>query len=115
MMSSDHYGNSARYARKEASYREKALKLYPWVCARCAREFDYSNLSELTVHHKDHDHTNNPEDGSNWELLCIYCHDNEHSKYLDYERYGSEIKPGEDEHKGATYNPFADLAKMMKK
>ncbi|QTG90742.1 HNH endonuclease, partial [Vibrio furnissii] len=26
----------------------------------------------------DHDHTNNPEDGSNWELLCLYCHDHEH-------------------------------------
>ncbi|MFA7667514.1 MAG: HNH endonuclease, partial [Burkholderiaceae bacterium] len=20
----------------------------------------------------------NPPDGSNWELLCLYCHDNEH-------------------------------------
>ncbi len=60
-MSSDHYGTSARYARKEADYREKALKLYPWVCGRCAREFVYSNLRELTVHHKDHDHTNNPK------------------------------------------------------
>lgn len=114
-MSSDHYGTSARYARKEADYREKALKLYPWVCGRCAREFVYSNLRELTVHHKDHDHTNNPEDGSNWELLCLYCHDHEHSKYLEYELHGSEIKPGEDELQGATYNPFADLAKMMKR
>ena len=57
------------YAKLESGYREKALKLYPWVCGRCAREFVYSNLRELTVHHIDHDHTNNPEDGSNSQLL----------------------------------------------
>lgn len=57
------------YARLESGYREKALKLFPWVCGRCSREFVYSNLRELTVHHIDHDHTNNPEDGSNWN----YC------------------------------------------
>jgi hypothetical protein len=57
------------YARLESGYREKALKIYPWICGRCSREFVYSNLRELTVHHIDHDHTNNPEDGSNWS----YC------------------------------------------
>ena len=61
-------------------YRKRALKIHPWVCARCAREFTGRNLRQLTVHHKDHDHTNNPADGSNWELLCIYCHDDEHSR-----------------------------------
>lgn len=44
------------YARLESGYREKALKIYPWVCGRCSREFVYSNLRELTVHHIDHDH-----------------------------------------------------------
>ena len=44
------------YARLEVGYREKALKLFPWVCGRCSREFVYSNLRELTVHHIDHDH-----------------------------------------------------------
>ncbi|MBC8653649.1 HNH nuclease family protein, partial [Providencia vermicola] len=47
------------YARLESGYREKALKIYPWICGRCTREFVYSNLRELTVHHIDHDHTNN--------------------------------------------------------
>ncbi len=60
---------------REKNYREKALKLYPWVCGRCTREFTHANLSELTVHHRNHDHDDNPEDGSNWELLCLYCHD----------------------------------------
>ncbi|SQB21679.1 endonuclease [Citrobacter koseri] len=45
------------YTRLENGYREKALKLFPWVCGRCSREFVYSNLRELTVHHIDHDHT----------------------------------------------------------
>ncbi|CAM4133956.1 MULTISPECIES: YajD family HNH nuclease [Vibrio] len=115
MSSSDFTGSSAAYARKESGYRDKALKLYPWVCGNCAREFVYSNLRELTVHHKDHDHTNNPEDGSNWELLCLYCHDHEHSKYTDHERYGVDPVARADDHQVATHNPFADLAKMMKK
>ena len=65
------------------SYRERALKIYPWICGRCAREFTHRNLRELTVHHRDHNHDNNPPDGSNWELLCLYCHDNEHQRQLE--------------------------------
>ena len=61
---------------RQSTYRERALKMYPWVCAHCGREFGGKRLKELTVHHKDHNHDNNPPDGSNWELLCIYCHDN---------------------------------------
>ena len=61
-------GRRAR-AERDVSYRGRALKLLPWVCGSCGRDFNSKNLSELTVHHKDHDHTNNPPDGSNWELL----------------------------------------------
>jgi hypothetical protein len=69
-------------ALRQGSYRERALKLFPHLCARCGREFEGRRLRELTVHHKDHNHDNNPPDGSNWELLCLYCHDHEHEKYL---------------------------------
>lgn len=69
--------------QREQSYRDKSLKMYPWICGRCSREFTRENVRELTVHHRDHNHDNNPEDGSNWELLCVYCHDNEHSRYED--------------------------------
>ncbi|MCW8889041.1 MAG: YajD family HNH nuclease [Sedimenticola sp.] len=95
---------------RDKGYRERALKMYPWVCGRCAREFTRENLRELTVHHRDHNHDNNPLDGSNWELLCLYCHDNEHSRYID-SAYGSAeaSKPS-----GATHNPFADLASLLK-
>ncbi len=34
-------------------------------------------------HHRDHNHRNNPADGGNWELLCLYCHDNEHETYRE--------------------------------
>ena len=72
----------ARRAReeREQGYRERALKIYPWICGRCAREFDHTTVRQLTVHHRDHNHDNNPPDGSNWELLCVYCHDNEHQR-----------------------------------
>src|ERR1035437_6149737 len=91
---------------RETGYRERALKLYPWICGRCAREFSGVRLRELTVHHKDHNHDNNPVDGSNWELLCLYCHDNEHSRVLE-----EEPRPGNrDNHSSvATHTPFADL------
>ena len=67
---------------RQKGYRERALALFPHVCASCGREFSGKRLKELTVHHKDHNHQNNPTDGSNWELLCVYCHDHEHEKYL---------------------------------
>lgn len=69
-------------ATRQDSYREKALRILPHICASCAREFEGKRLRELTVHHKDHNHHNNPPDGSNWELLCLYCHDHEHEKTL---------------------------------
>jgi 5-methylcytosine-specific restriction endonuclease McrA len=97
--------------QREQGYREQALKLYPWVCGRCARHFDRVNLQQLTVHHKDHNHDNNPSDGSNWELLCIYCHDNEHSRYLD--SAGSLLV--NDAAPVASHQPFADLKSLLKK
>ena len=61
----------ARRARDERAlgYRDRALKMYPWVCGRCGREFTHANLRLLEVHHRDHNHDNNPEDGSNWEIF----------------------------------------------
>ena len=91
-------------------YRDRALKLFPWVCARCAREFPFSRLKELTVHHKDGNHDNNPKDGSNWELLCLYCHDNEHRRMLDAAAGGGVEKKAEP----GKFNPFADLAERLK-
>lgn len=75
-------------AVRKNSYREQALKILPHVCGRCGREFEGARLRELTVHHKDHNFKNNPPDGSNWEMLCIYCHDDEHEKYLHKDYHG---------------------------
>lgn len=65
---------------RQQGYRERALALHGWICARCAREFEASTLHLLTVHHKDGNHDHNPPDGSNWENLCVDCHDAEHSR-----------------------------------
>ena len=94
------------------SYREQALKLLPWICTRCAREFPASRLRELTVHHMDGNHDNNPADGSNWELLCIYCHENEHARIEDAKAGGGGKEPGK---APATYKPLAGLADLIKK
>jgi predicted HNH restriction endonuclease len=70
-----------REARERSlDYRSRSLALHGWICARCAREFDASNLHLLTVHHKDGNHNRNPPDGSNWENLCADCHEAEHTK-----------------------------------
>lgn len=106
----------ARRAREERlrGYREQSLRLHPWVCARCGREFTRENLHELTVHHKDHNHDNNPPDGSNWENLCLYCHDYEHQKYEEHLR-GVGRDEGGRERPVATHNPFADLRDRLAK
>ena len=93
-------------------YREQALRIYPWICGRCAREFTLANLRELTVHHRDHDHDHNPADGSNWELLCLYCHDNEHQRQLEARAGGGLASDGPGH---ATHSPFADLKAMLER
>jgi 5-methylcytosine-specific restriction endonuclease McrA len=99
--------------RRSQGYRERALKMYPWVCGRCGREFTRDNLQELTVHHRNHDHDFNPPDGSNWELLCIYCHDNEHSRQIDHT--GGSALDAERKVPEATSHPFAALKGLLKR
>jgi len=97
---------------RDQTYRGQALKMYPHICGRCGREFSGKSLAELTVHHRDHNHDNNPPDGSNWELLCLYCHDNEHQRQIEAQqgRLG-----GEDGVSASTHNPFEDLKSMLDK
>ena len=77
-------------------YREKSLAINSLICARCGREFTESQRKLLTVHHKDGNHNNNPADGSNWENLCVYCHEDVHSRgvlaeYLGDNAHGREV------------------------
>jgi len=107
----------ARRASEERAkgYRERALKMYPWICGRCGREFTHPNLQLLEVHHRDHNHDNNPPDGSNWELLCTYCHENEHQRQVHAPGAGSTPSGGGPQSQ-ATHRPFADLdARLNKK
>ena len=99
--------------REEKTYRGRALKMFPWICARCGREFSGKRVRELTVHHKDHNHDNNPPDGSNWELLCIYCHDNEHSRDQVAEWYDGTAPAGE-QGPSSGNRPFASLKDLLK-
>ena len=106
--------------RQEQTYRAKALKIFEHICGRCGREFSGKKLRELTVHHKDHDHDNNPPDGSNWELLCIYCHDNEHSRHEVADAYGEsaaddeQASPSDEQASPSIHRPFADLEALLK-
>ncbi len=99
--------------RRQQGYREQALRMYPWICGRCAREFTRANLRELTVHHRNHDHDFNPPDGSNWELLCVYCHDNEHARQIDHAA-GSALA-AESTPAAATGTPFAGLKALLRR
>ena len=91
-------------------YRAQALKMYPHVCGRCGRTFEGVQLRELTVHHRNHDHDFNPPDGSNWELLCVYCHDAEHQRQItDLSSDRGTAAPA------ATHQPCAALADLLKR
>ena len=64
------------------------------------------------MHHRDGNHDNNPPDGSNWELLCIYCHENEHARAMD--NAGRFAVGGCEPQASATHQPFAALAALLK-
>lgn len=97
---------------RDRGYREQALRLFPHVCGRCGREFSGQNLRELTVHHKDNDHMNNPPDGSNWELLCVYCHDDEHQTPM--QRGPCQTSPmGAGNEPPLTFNAFEGLKDLL--
>jgi 5-methylcytosine-specific restriction endonuclease McrA len=95
-------------------YRERALALFPHVCGSCGREFSGKRLKELTVHHKDHNHNNNPPDGSNWELLCIYCHDHEHEKQKLAGQVDGTSSNSSSPAPSKIANPFANLDNLLK-
>src|SRR5450759_3377607 len=103
-------------------YREKALAIHGLVCAFCGREFDESKRQLLTVHHKDGNHHNNPADGSNWENLCVYCHEDIHSRgvlaeYLGNNYSGQDVSlVYDDPQSGAGSGLLADkLKKALQK
>lgn len=52
------------------SYRDKAFEIHGSKCFVCG----YDNILILEVHHKDKNRSNNPQDGSNWMVLCPTHH-----------------------------------------
>lgn len=107
---------AARRAKqaRDQGYREQSLKIHGWICARCGREFTRGNLHLLTVHHKDGNHDYNPPDGGNWENLCVYCHENEHSRHLEHLARGASAA-GEKLLGNTSHQPFAGLKELLKK
>ena len=104
--------------RREANlrlqgYRDRALKLFPHICGSCGREFPPKRLRELTVHHKDGNYKNNPPDGSNWELLCLFCHDHEHERYKLSDYFGGTV-PDDKKLAPSIFSPFENLDKLIK-
>jgi len=99
-------------------YREKSLVIHGFVCARCGREFAGIQRQLLTVHHKDGNHHNNPADGSNWENLCVYCHEDAHSRgvlaeYLGNNYSGRDVSLVYDDPQSGTGSGL--LAEKLKK
>lgn len=99
-------------------YREKSLAISGLICARCGREFAESKRQLLTVHHKDGNHHNNPADGSNWENLCVYCHEDAHSRgvlaeYLENSNSGRDVSLAYNDPQSATGSGL--LADKLKK
>jgi len=45
-------------------------------------------------------------------LLCVYCHDNEHSRYIDH---AAGSVSSADSAGPATSNPFANLKDLLKR
>ncbi len=102
-------------AQRRTGYREQALRVLPHVCASCGRSFSGPRLRELTVHHRDHNFKNNPPDGSNWELLCLYCHDHEHDKSTSMGGYFEGRTAKRDEFKPGLSSPFDQLDTLLGK
>ena len=96
--------------QRRKGYRARALSMFPHICGNCGREFEGKRLKELTVHHKNHDHEYNPPDGSNWELLCVYCHDNEHERHLMKGHGGG---PDREPDRPSIANPFDALDSLI--
>ena len=102
-------------------YRERSLAIHGLICARCGKEFTEMNRALLTVHHKDGNHFNNPPDGSNWENLCVYCHEDVHSREILGDYYAGSgsgkdeglVYQGDRERVSSGFGSLGDYLKKM--
>lgn len=103
--------------KRSQEYRERSLSVHGAICARCGREFGGKDIHLLTVHHKDNNPANNPPDGSNWENLCVYCHDAEHSRELlsDFEGGTQSVTQAPRAKPAGGMGTFADLLAKARK
>lgn len=66
--------------RATASKRSTVMRIANQsMCESCPE----NRVFLLEIHHIDGNHTNNPIDGSNWEILCPTCHALRHLELVD--------------------------------
>lgn len=59
------------------------FRLQVGFCEDCGTDLrEVTGMNKFCIHHRDHNPKNNPEDFSNWELLCPRCHHLHHEKQL---------------------------------
>ncbi len=54
---------------------------FTWICAKCGREFDGKSAAADRPPQR-RQPPQYPPNCSNWENLCVYCHDDEHSRLI---------------------------------
>ncbi len=101
-------------------YRERSLAIHGMICGRCGKEFSGVSRQLLTVHHKDGNHFNNPADGSNWENLCVYCHEDVHSREILGDYYagsgsGTDAGLAYQDEQARESSGFGSLGDLLKK
>jgi 5-methylcytosine-specific restriction endonuclease McrA len=64
--------NNPNYSTGAGFYKRLAKEMFGNVCQNCG------SAKDIHVHHIDFNHGNNPEDGSNWKILCRSCHSTVH-------------------------------------
>ena len=104
-----------RHSEHGFDYRREALAVLPHVCAKCGREFEGKDLPLLTVHHKDGNHFNNPRDGANWELLCVYCHEDEHARGVLADKLDLKSETAKESGKKSAGAGMVSLAEKLKR
>lgn len=60
------------------SGRRANIKQERRFCEECGKDLLEATHYQWVIHHIDHNKYNNPDDGSNWKLLCKKCHQVEH-------------------------------------
>lgn len=94
-------GGTTGFGKNNAAYKHghgiftrlrKSIKDTQRFCGHCGKDLIEATHYQWVIHHKDHNKFNNPEDGSNWILLCKRCHQIEHKCWNAFEGVTTSVK-----------------------